>query len=306
MNLLRTKLLYQEACRNSPDVHVINESERKELQYHLLNMYKDIEAVCIKHNLTVMLAYGSVLGAVRHGGFIPWDDDMDLIMPRKDYELLINQYAEELPNYLRIYAPNSRNKAIARFAKVVDIRSKFIEAEADDLDDPSQGVFVDIFPLDSISVNSFLNRINRFISMSLMYIGSSVGFYEKRSANYRKLMTFSIAARFNYWIRYCLGFLGSFISFQEWMNLIDKFCKNVSETGYLDELVGGYLWQPMPKSLFLPPVRGQFEGIDVFLPHDAVRHLEQTYRDWKRIPPEEEREQHFINCIKLASELSGV
>ena len=197
MNLLRTKLLYQEACRNSPDVHVINESERKELQHHLLNMYKDIEAVCIRHNLTVMLAYGSVLGAVRHGGFIPWDDDMDLIMPRKDYELLINQYAEELPSYLRIYAPNSRNKAIARFAKVVDIRSKFIEAEADDLDDPSQGVFVDIFPLDSIGVSSLRNTINRYISMFLMYMGSSVGFYEKKSASYRKLMTYSVATRFN-------------------------------------------------------------------------------------------------------------
>ncbi len=302
MKLLRTKFLYQEACRNSPDVHEITERERIELQHRLLSIYREIEAVCIRHNLTVMLAYGSVLGAIRHGGFIPWDDDMDLFMPRRDYELMINQYADELPDFLKVYAPNSRNKAITRFAKVVDTRTKFIEAESDDLDDPSQGVFVDIFPLDSIGVNSFLNAVNRYISMFLMYMGSSVGYYEKNSVNYRKLMAYSFTTRFNYWFRYCLGFFGSFISFQTWMNIIDKFCKKNNRTGFLDELVGVYKWHPLPESIFLPPVRGKFEGINVFLPHDAKRHLEHSYHDWQRIPRKEERGQHFINCIKINPE----
>ena len=92
MNILRTQNLYMQACRKSSDVHELTSDELKRLQSHLLKMYKELESLCVKHNLTVMLAYGSVLGAVRHGGFIPWDDDLDVFMPRKDYELLINRY----------------------------------------------------------------------------------------------------------------------------------------------------------------------------------------------------------------------
>lgn len=300
MKLLRTKYLYQEACRNSPEVYIINDEERLALQHQLLSIYKEIETICVKHNLTVMLAYGSVLGAVRHGGFIPWDDDMDLFMPRRDYDLFIHEYASELPPYLKVYAPNSANKPIARFAKVVNTESKFIMADVDDLDDLSQGIFVDIFPLDSIGRNPLLNRMNRYLSMFLMYMGSSVDYYEKDNAKYRQLMAYSSATRFNYWFRYCLGFLGSFLSFQKWMNMIDNFCKNSKDTGFLDDLVGVYKWQPVPNNVFLPPVQGQFEGVNVFLPHNAVRHLENSYHDWKRIPPVEEREQHFVRKIKLS------
>ena len=120
MNIIRTKDLLQEACYASDDVHLMTDEERTRLQQHLLGMYKEIEAVCVKNDLTVMLAYGSVLGAVRHGGFIPWDDDLDLFMPRRDYELLINEYADELPAHLKVYAPNCKNGTFGRFAKVID------------------------------------------------------------------------------------------------------------------------------------------------------------------------------------------
>lgn len=299
MRLIKTKALYQEACRASVDVHEITEKERSLLQSHLLKMYKEIEAVCINHNLTVMLAYGSVLGAARHGGFIPWDDDMDLLMPRDDYELLINKYAEELPNYLKIYAPNSRNKAIARFAKVVDIRTKFIEAYADDDNDDSQGVFVDIFPLDSINDKLLNNKIKRCISMALMYVGTSVGFYEQKSTSYKRLMNHSIDSRINYWIRYCLGFICSFLSFQKWMDIIDEFCQSKSNTGYVSELLGDYTWRHIPEGVFYPPTRGLFEDVEVFLPRDPIKYLELTYTDWQRIPSIEEREQHFVRKMRL-------
>jgi len=299
MSLIRTKDLYQEACRNSSDIHMMTEDERKALQNHLLKIYKEIETVCKKHNLIVMLAYGSVLGAIRHGGFIPWDDDMDLFMPRKDYELLINCFADELPPCLRIYAPNSNNKPIARFAKVVDVKTKFIEAYADDLNDDSQGVFIDIFPLDSLSDNVWRNRFNRYISMMMMYIGSSVGFYEQKSRNYRQLMDYSLSTRFNYWFRYCLGWIFSFMSFHGWMNLIDSFCRNDSSTSYLADLIGGYKWQPIPKEEFLPVVQGTFEGLSVFLPFDSHKHLERTYNDWKKIPKEEDRCQHYIRDFRI-------
>ena len=301
MSFIKTKALLQDAYRNFDDVHEMTDQERSRLQQHLLKMYKEIETICIKHKLTIMLAYGSALGAVRHGGFIPWDDDLDLFMPRKDYDLLINQYADELPDYLRIYAPNSKNKAYGRFAKVIDIRTKFIRAGAEDRNDQSQGIFVDIFPLDSITQNPWRNKVNRFICMVLMYIGSSVGIYEDNSPTYKRLMRFSASTKANYWLRQCLGFMFSFMNYEKWMDLIDSFCRDDEETGFVDELVGVYKWQPVPVSVFIPPIRGVFEGIDVFLPQDVINHLEHTYNDWRRVPPVEERAQHFIKYIKFES-----
>lgn len=300
MNFIKTKALYRQACKDSNDLHIITEEERVELQKHLLKMYKEIESVCMRHNLSVMLAYGSVLGAIRHGGFIPWDDDIDLFMPRKDYDLFIHRYSAELPEYLRVYAPNLKNKSISRFAKVVDVRTKFIEAEADDLNDPSQGVFVDIFPLESMKKTPLVNSIRKYFSLMLMYVGSSVRQYELNYKSYKKLMTNSKLGRINYWIRNILGFCFSFWNYSKWYSIIDHFCKSNESTGYLADLIGIYKWQPIPKEVFLPPQKGTFEHISVFLPNDPVRHLELTYASWQELPPEEERYQHYIRSLKLS------
>ena len=74
----------------------------------LLEMYSDILRVCEKYNIRVMLGGGSALGAVRHGGFIPWDDDLDLIMPREDYNKFISVFDKELSDLYEITSPNSK------------------------------------------------------------------------------------------------------------------------------------------------------------------------------------------------------
>lgn len=302
MNILRTKDLFQQACYSSDDVHQMTDDERKRLQQHLLGMYKEIEEVCIKHDLTVMLAYGSVLGAVRHGGFIPWDDDMDLFMPRRDYELFVTEYAEELPQHLKTYAPNSKNGTIGRFAKVVDTRTRFISAGDEDVGSPKQGIFVDIFPLDSVTRNTLRNKVSRFIGMALMYIGTSVGQYQSNGSRYRRLMMHSLPTRVNYWLRQALGFLFSFRGYQRWMDTVDRFCANDYQTGYVSDLLGDYTWSPIPLDEFCPPSTGEFEGTRVFLPHRPVKHLERYYGNWQWIPPEQDRWQHFISDIRFVDD----
>ena len=302
MNLIRTKDLLQEACYASADLHEMTDEERTRLQHHLLGMYKEIEAVCLKHDLTVMLAYGSVLGAVRHGGFIPWDDDMDLFMPRRDYDLLINDYADELPDTLKVYAPNSKNGTIGRFAKVVDVNTRFIPAGAQDIGSPKQGIFVDIFPLDALPKRSVFKKLKRFVAMGLMYIGASVGQYEFEGSSYRKLMMHSTATKINYWLRQTIGFCFSFLSYQKWMDMVDNICRNDNHTGYMADLLGDFAWKPIPISVFCPPRRAHFENTDVLLPHDAVKHLEDYYGNWQRIPPPEERWLHFISEIRFSPE----
>ena len=84
----------------------LQENELKQLHECLLSILKDFIYVCEKYNLHYTLGGGSVLGAVRHHGFIPWDDDLDINMPRKDYERFKNIFANELSDEYELNVPN--------------------------------------------------------------------------------------------------------------------------------------------------------------------------------------------------------
>lgn len=113
-----------------------------------LEIMDEIDAICRQHGLTYFLGYGSVLGAVRHGGFIPWDDDMDVIMPRDDYEQLIAHFDKwrTSKNYALTFCRN--DTSVYQFVKIIDTRTsvkeRYVSASY------KTGVWVDIFPLDGI------------------------------------------------------------------------------------------------------------------------------------------------------------
>ena len=79
--MLETRSEMNRLAGQAEILHRMDEATRKKLQHELVGMYMDIQSVCRQHQLTVMLAGGSALGAARHSGFIPWDDDLDLMMP---------------------------------------------------------------------------------------------------------------------------------------------------------------------------------------------------------------------------------
>ncbi|MEG2626285.1 MAG: LicD family protein, partial [Christensenella sp.] len=135
--------------------------EMKQIELELMS---ELDRVCRENNLSYVLAYGSCLGAVRHKGFIPWDDDMDVAMPRADYERLIDSFDQlkSKPHYELVSYRN--NKAIYPFVKLIDTTTHVLENFADKRF--STGVWVDIFPLDKVDPSDgALFRRNKYLAL---------------------------------------------------------------------------------------------------------------------------------------------
>lgn len=115
-----------------------------ELKSIQLDILQDVHDYCMKNGIRYSLAYGSLLGAIRHKGFIPWDDDIDIFMLRKDYEKFMTSY--ESGRYKQIFRYRDTG-ILYPFGKVYDSKTELIEFTNNSI---SAGVFIDIFPMDEI------------------------------------------------------------------------------------------------------------------------------------------------------------
>ena len=122
------------------------EAEKKKLQQLILLIAKEIARICDKYNIDYYLDGGSMLGAVRHKGFIPWDDDFDIAMKRSDFERFLQVCEKELDkNKYFLQTEWSEKNYCFSFAKVQLIGTHFIEEFSKDAD-VKHGIFADIFP----------------------------------------------------------------------------------------------------------------------------------------------------------------
>ncbi|MCI6161522.1 MAG: LicD family protein [Prevotellaceae bacterium] len=123
------------------DIH-----ELRQIQVGILD---DIHRFCTEQDIQYFLSSGTLIGAVRHGGYIPWDDDLDLYMPRKDYERFMASYQDEKGIY-RVLNPKTEKNYYYTFGKVVDTRTRMVETETAGFE---IGVYVDVFPVDYVTDN---------------------------------------------------------------------------------------------------------------------------------------------------------
>lgn len=129
----------------------VSEEELRDIEVRMLN---EVDSYCRNNQLTYYLFYGTLLGAVRHQGFIPWDDDVDIAMPRKDYEKFIRGFQSTDGRYQVVSHLNRRDNYLA-WAKMVDQKTELLE----DINRPMKlGVYLDVFPLDYLPADSQIIR----------------------------------------------------------------------------------------------------------------------------------------------------
>lgn len=125
-----------------------------------------IHQICIEHGLRYSLAYGTLLGAVRHKGFIPWDDDIDLMMPREDYDKLLKIWNQVAPAGYLLSNSDTEKGCYLNFSKIVKDKTTFLQHERDRDLDIHKGIFVDIFPADRVAPGK-VGRILQFAACAV-------------------------------------------------------------------------------------------------------------------------------------------
>lgn len=119
----------------------------RELQLFCLDILKDVHAFCVKNDIKYTLAYGTLLGAVRHKGFIPWDNDVDICMLRSDYERFINSYKSDKYE-IAYFSKKCQYDCLIAYARVFDKRKTI--AKNSSWMDSEVGVWIDVFPMDVV------------------------------------------------------------------------------------------------------------------------------------------------------------
>lgn len=297
MGVLKSAFSTRKAMQQTPEtamMHELTQEELKALQQCFLEILKDVIAVCDANGICYMAAGGTALGSVRHQGFIPWDDDVDLIMPREDLNRFVKIFPETLGDKYEMTSPNSEfqlESMISAIYKKNTLKASFLAYNTPF----PKGVHIDIFAIEAVPENTVIRRIKGIIAIGLQFIAVSSLNYTFRSEEKKKFFYQTPGGKFNYRLRMLTGFLFSFRNYKKWGDLFDRFVRGnpKSKLWAVPTDIGHYFGHVMPKEVYYPPVKGPFEDIMINLPHDPDAYLKNQYGDYMTIPPEADREKHY-------------
>lgn len=254
----------------------------EELHIILLDMAKAFHQICEEENIPYYMLGGTMLGAVRHKGFIPWDDDMDFGVPREYFDVVVKALRQKLPSHYGIYDKTS-GIIDAGFVKICDKRTIQFHYW-DPNPDKKFGVNIDIFPID---------RLTHLWKRKLVTFLMRLHGYNVLEANDRPSVKRMVA----YMVKAFLCFFNRSV-------LIDFIENHLIETegDLLTNTFGAYNWkrETMPESYFGTPQLMDFEDTKLYAvatPHAYLKHM---YGDYMKLPPKEKRHIHIKEMYWIA------
>ena len=253
----------------------------KELQQHIIPILTDVDRVCREHNIRCYICDGTMLGAVRHGGFIPWDDDIDVCMPRPDYERFMVHAKEWLPSHLEAICAENDEDYPFPFGKIQDNTTTLIERMHIDY---MGGLYIDVFPIDGMPQSKLLQELQLW-----------------RYEYYKKVLYFLHRDPYKHgrgpssWIPLLCRKLYSRTRLQQKIKRL--MCKYDYEqmpmTVNFDDGHRGV----MPKELYGAPTPIRFEGHEVMGVAHPHEYLSCTYGEYMVIPKQEHQRTHNFQYL---------
>lgn len=298
MAILQTNEAFRQVFANNKDLNCITDEESAKLKSVLLEMMDDIDTVCQKHNLTYFLCGGSALGAVRHKGFIPWDDDMDIAMLRKDYDLFREYMKEDMSDKYWVQYIEDNEHFESNFMKLRLKGTRCVELF--EPDPPHAGIFIDVYPLEDTYDNSLLRKLHGYHGELLLLICSCVRLLEleNRILPYledKKTIRTVKAKCF-------IGKLLSFRTLHKWLCRTERVltkCKNPnSEFISIPSGRMHYFGEMYHRDSFLPARRVQFEDRTYSIMNNPDEYLTAMYKNYMEIP-KKKPEKHAILELKF-------
>lgn len=266
------------------------------LQKVLTMMVADITEVCEEEDIDFTLGGGTCLGAVRHQGFIPWDDDVDLNMSRNDFRRFEEAFLKRFSDKYWLHKPGETPGYELAFPRVrlkgTTVRSK------EDYGLSECGAYVDIFIVENIPNNAIIRTIHGVGSLALGFAYSCRRF-AKHSDEYLSLVEKGSSEYFVFKIKSIVGKALSFRRVSDWIRYWigwNSVCKDRS-TKYVSIPVGRrhYFREMHSRRTFFPACYAQFNGVSAPVPADANVYLTALYgADYMALPPEDEREHHVV------------
>lgn len=254
-----------------------------EVQAYILNIYKEIDQICKNNNIPFFAIGGTCIGAVRHRGFIPWDDDLDIAIPIEYYFQFLSLAEKLLPSHLTLYTSKYHLHYPKISCKIIDERTTFIESQNYQYPDAYTGVFVDIMPICGVPRPGIKRRIF-FLCQKWFFSWNFCIRFSPKETRKQKLASF-LAEKY-------MNDKHKFDHFsQKWLSIMKKYPMKTAQ-------FTGYVWSHQLPTLVFPiqyfqnTVRIPFEDTTMPCPILYHKYLTDQFRDYMTLPPEIERSCH--------------
>lgn len=260
----------------------------KDIQIRLLRIAKIVNNICNANDIPFYMVGGTMLGAIRHKGFIPWDDDMDFAVPYDKYHKLQRILEKELPSPYRCATFENTRAVQSFFFKVEDTSTLIDDIRVPLPLEQQLGLNIDIFPLVSCSDKDWISRVPKvhrlYMLERMIFIGSTEGQMYKKVI--KKILQFIIP--FNY--KYLLRKIGK---------EIDSIQPG---TTYFNAVSPHYWNKPLPHSYFVPLKKYIFENTEFLGITEYDEYLKMLYNDYMKLPSKEKQEVHLDNVYEKNNE----